>query len=271
MSGSGLAPNQTDEGRSVEGTTQLRRHEISVQRVASVPSGSTRTTVSASARSLSTITVAEGIDVLDTHPATERHDLAPGVLPAGRILPIRHVVRTGQDPEVLGVVVGQDDEPARAGVTRPGKVVDGVLDPLAAGHDHPGLRGRFVGRDGQPLRRVGAVQADQHEGPVPGTPGPEGEAPVGFFEDEDVTRRVGPQLVAPQLVGALGVVEADVEDHGRVTRPGQSVPDVGHHLGRGAIVDLVTPASTIEGAETQFVVLGSRRCRWRRPARRGRG
>ena len=128
----GIGAQPDRRGLSVEGTIQLRGEEVPVQRVASVPSGSTRTTVSASARSLSTITVGEGIDVLDPHPAPQRHDLAPGVLPSVPSFPSA-VVRTGQDPEVLGLVVGQDEEPARAGVTRPGKVVDGVLDPLAAG------------------------------------------------------------------------------------------------------------------------------------------
>ena len=59
MSGSGLAPSQTEEGRSVEGTTQLRARRSPSTGSPAAPRGSTRTTVSASARSLSTITLAK--------------------------------------------------------------------------------------------------------------------------------------------------------------------------------------------------------------------
>ena len=69
-----------------------------------------------------------------------------------------------------------------------------------------------------------------HEGPVPGAPGAQREPPVLLFEDQDVGGGVGAERVAPQLVGPLRLVEADVEDIW--TRcPRQSVARVGHDLG----------------------------------------
>ena len=76
------------------------------------------------------------------------------------------------------------------------------------------------------------MQGDQHEGAVAGAPRAEGEAPVRLLEDQGVVRRFGAELMAPQLVRTHGLVEAGVEDHVGMARPGQPVAGVGDHLGR---------------------------------------
>ena len=141
----------------------------------------------------------------------------------------QRVVGSGQDAEVLGLVVGQDEEPAAPG--RRGEVFDGVLDAFAAGQDDAGLGQRVGRRDGEPLGAVGAVQADEHPRGITGRAGPERESSVGLLEDEHVATGVAPQLVAPELEGPLGLVHADVEDVLCRRRPGQAVPGVGDRLG----------------------------------------
>ena len=188
----------------------------------------------------------EGVDVLDPHPGAVGDDLAPGVGTRGGA---RRGVRGGQDTEVLGVLVGQRHEPAGAAEGR-GEVVEGVFDPLAPGHDHGRGREGLVGGESQPLGRVGAVQADEHEGLVAGRAGAEGEAAVLLLVDERVLIRVAAQAVAPELVRAQGVIEPDVEDLLAVSGPGQPVADLGHHLGRHGGRGL-----GVEGLEAQLVAL----------------
>jgi hypothetical protein len=86
-----------------------------------------------------------------------------------------------------------------------------------------------------------------------------------LLEHQDVAGGVAPELVAPQLVGAHGLVEADVEDVIGPAAPGQAVAGVGHHS--GAVSDDVRR----ERPETQLVASRRPRCRSRRPASGGRG
>ena len=191
--------------------------------------------------------VGERVDVLDPHAGTVGDDLPP-LARRAEIL-----VRRGDDPEVLGVLVGDHDEPPRPIRAGRRQVVDGVLPTLMAREHDAGRRGRIVGRDGQPFGGVGAVQGDQHEGPVPGAPGTQREPPVVLLEDQDIVGRVGPEFVTPQLVRTHGFVEADVEDGGGPARPRQSVARVGHHLG-----GTVRRRRRVERAESELVTLVAR-------------
>ena len=186
----------------------------------------------------------EGVDVLDPGAGPVRDHLAPGGRRRGCS---QRVVRSGQHPEVLGLLVGQDEEPA--GAARGGReVVDGVLHSLPAGQDDAGL-GQRVGRgDGEPLGGVGAVQADEHEGGIPGGAGPEREAPVELLEDEHVAAGIAAQAMAPELEGPLRLVHADVEDEVGCGGPGQAVPGLGHRLGGAG-------DAGIERPELQLVLL----------------
>ena len=186
---------------------------------------------------------AEGVDVLNAGPGAVRDHLTPGRRVIGRA---QGVVRSRQDPEVLGLLVGQDQEPTPAAGRR--DVFDGVLDALAPRQDDAGLGQRVGGGDGQPLRRVRAVQADQHPGGIAGRPGPEREAPVGLLEHEHVAAGVAAQLVAPELERPLGLVHADVEHVVGRGRPGQAVPGPGHRLGGGR-------DARAEGPELELVPL----------------
>jgi hypothetical protein len=99
----------------------------------------------------------------------------------------------------------------------------GVLHALPARQDHLGFGGRVVRGDGEPFGGVGAVQADEHVGGVPGGAGPEREAAVQLLEDENVAGRIGAELVAPQLEGPLRLVHADIEDEVGGGGPGQAI------------------------------------------------
>ena len=135
-SGSGLAPSQVEDGLSMDGTIQPVCQQVGGEGVARRRSGSGQDAhlglgLGALAQDEG---AAEGVDVLDADAGSVRDHLAPGAA----AVRAERVVGSGQDAEVLGLLVGQDDEPAGA-ARRRREVVDAVLDALAAGQDDPGL------------------------------------------------------------------------------------------------------------------------------------
>ncbi len=162
------------------------------------------------------------------------------------------VVGRGHDPEVFGAVVGQCDEPPRI-LRPPGEMVHGVLDPFPSWHHDLGRVQRGPSGDGEPLGRVGAVEPDEDAGQVAAVPGAEREAAVAFLDHEDVRRGVRAEAVTPELVRALGVVHAHVEDEAAVARPGQAVAGLGHRFGCGGGGHV-----GVQGPEAQRVSLVAR-------------
>ena len=217
-SGSGLVPSQSTTGSRWTAPASSPASRSPAHGSGPAASGSTRTEVSASARSLRTRTSENASTSSIRTPGRwgtiSRHSRCRAQI----------LVRRGDDPEVLRLLVGEHDEPSRPSRPGGGQVVDGVLPTLLARQHDAGRRGRIVGRYGQPFGGVGAVQGDEDEGPVPGAPGAEREPAVILFEDQDVIGRVGPEFVAPQLVRAHGLIEPDVEDDGRTrsTRPART-------------------------------------------------
>ena len=118
--------------------------------------------------------------------------------------------------EVGRVEVGEDDEPVAP-------MVQPVLDVgPALGHElrHPE---RIGGRQDEDIgRRVGLV-GDDDVALAAGELQPDVEALVGLLVDENVVDLLGPELVAPHLVGAHGVVRHRVEEVALVGRPCRAV------------------------------------------------
>ena len=103
------------------------------------------------------------------------------------------------------------------------------------------------------LAGIRAVQADEDVSGVAGRARPEREAPVVLLVDQLVVRRVGAQAVAPQLVGPLRLVHADVEDEVGAGGPGEPVAGVRNRLGRR-----VRGGLGIDRPEAQLVLLVAR-------------
>ena len=162
--------------------------------------------------------VGERVDRVQPHPRACRNHLTP-------LGPVRGPVGCLHQPEVLGPVIGDDEEAAVVAPTLrvAPVVVDAVLDAVAPGLDHRELPPRVV--RGQCLELGGhlGIQAAQDEPVVLGTTDAEVEAVVGLLEDQHVVRGVGADPVAPQLVGAHGLVHPDEEHGGVVVGPGHPI------------------------------------------------
>ncbi len=175
--------------------------------------------------------IGEGVDGVEPGPRAVGDDLAPGLAP--RLAPRPGVtdVRRLEQPEVLRLVVGHDQEAGRPGGRAP-VVVDAVLDPVPAGGQHREGAGRVVRPQGAYLGRELGVQAQQDVLVVPGSPDPEVEVVVRLLVDKRRLRWVGSHHVAPELKGSHGLVHPDEEDGGVVVGPSHAVGGVLERLGR---------------------------------------
>ena len=162
----------------------------------------------------------ERVDGVEAHPGAGRDDLGPPVA-AGCLVGRLH------QAEVLGAVVGDDEEAARAPARRVAAVVvDRVLDALATWlDDGEGALG-IVGVQDPDLGGDLGVEAAQHVAVVLRAPHAEVEVVVGLLDDQHVAGRVGPDPVTPQLEGTHGLVDPDVEDGGVVVGPCDAVGGV---------------------------------------------
>ncbi len=105
-----MAPSQVDEGLSIDGTIQPDCEQVGREGVAAVVGEREDPHPGLGLGALAQDEGAgEGVDVLDAHAGPVRDHLAPG---GRRAQGVR--VGGGEDPEVLGLLVGQDDEPAGA-------------------------------------------------------------------------------------------------------------------------------------------------------------
>ena len=150
-SGSGLGPNHDDEGLSVEGMIQLAARRSPANGSAPPGSGTTRTNVSASDRSLRTRTVENastssmrtpgrcGNDLL---PSRRRSADASSAAARTRKSSASSLVRTTNQPRPPSPLAG-GRRSTRA---------------LRGGEHDTGCGRGVAGRYGQPFRRVGAVQ-----------------------------------------------------------------------------------------------------------------
>ncbi len=169
--------------------------------------------------------VGERVDAVQPDVGPSRDDLPP-------VSTTRSIVGCLHQAEVLGAVVGHDEEPAGpAGPRVAPVVVDGVLHPLTAGLDHEGIGERVVGVQCPDFGGHLGVQPHQDEAVVPGPAHSEVEAVVGLLVDQDVVGRVRAHAVTPELVRTHGLVHPHVEDGGVVVGPGRSVRGVLDRLG----------------------------------------
>ena len=135
-------------------------------------------------------------------------------------------------PEVLGLVVGDDEEPT--GLTRgTAEMVDVVLDPVPPTLDEPRRRFGVFGGDDPRFARGGAVQADHDEPATFGSARLQHESGIWLLHHQGVGGRVLAQVMAPELIRPHRLVDAGVEDRGVVVGPRQAVVGVGDHLCRG--------------------------------------
>ena len=162
----------------------------------------------------------ERIDVVQADSRPPGYHLGP-------VGPVRRILGCLHQSEVLGPVVGDDEEPSLLLAGSAPVVVHAVLDALAPGLDDHELPERFVGRQHPDLGGDFRVQAHEHELLVLGPAHPEVEVVVGLFVDQDVPGGVTAHPVPPQLVRAHGFVDPHVEDRGVVVGPGHPVGGVG--------------------------------------------
>ena len=156
------------------------------------------------------------------------------------------VGRTGQDPELRRLVVG-DHQQFVAAIPR--SVVDGVLRAPAAPGDRT-RRGRGVaGRQQPALAGVPAAGLDEDPLPRTRTAHCHLEGLVVLLQNQPVGVRRGPKDVFAHLPGPHGMVRHDVEESGARRVPRTRVIGVGH------LVRQILSGRQV--TETQRVLLGA--------------
>ncbi len=99
----------------------------------------------------------EGVDGVEAHAGPSRDDLSPPI-------PARVVLGRLHQTEVLGLVVGHDEEAGAASGHRVAEVVvDAVLDTVATRFDHPELAIGVVGREHVDLGGHLGLETHDHE------------------------------------------------------------------------------------------------------------
>ena len=193
----------------------------------------------------------EHVHALEHHVVAVREALRPPRRP-------RVVRGRGDEAEVApSAAVGADVEEVAA---RPGAVVDVVLVVGLAGQDHP-PRAAGVGR-GQ-AAHLGAREARRGgEEPAPAARAlhVQPEKGVGLLVDQLVGRRA--EAVAPEPVGALGVVLGHVEEDVRLGGPRDrrdALDALGRELARGEVLDVqrvLTEAGDVGRVREAAAVVG---------------
>ncbi len=129
-------------------------------------------------------------------------------------LALRVVRRHGDELEVQGVVIVQDEQAVLAVHDR---VLERVLHALPPRPYRTRLRGDVTGQvDEVLLARDAGAHADHEVATAARDPGAEPELLVGLVEELDVVRHRGPEPVQPQGVRTPGLVAGRVEDAGAV-------------------------------------------------------
>jgi len=154
--------------------------------------------------------VGEGVRALEPDARSVRHEVDP-------VGALRRLHRGGHQLEVLGALgVGHDQQLVAT-------VVEVVLDAVLAGGDEPRLRLRVARLEQVPLAGHLAAHGDGDEALRPRAAHADPEALVVLAVHDLVVRRVRPEPVPADLVGAPRLVGDGVEEGRIVVEPRQRV------------------------------------------------
>ena len=170
------------------------------------------------------------------------------------LTPLGLVVTTHDETEVRRVLVG-DLQPPRATI-RVGEVIEAVFDPVSSRFGDLELAERVVGVEGVDLGRHRRTDDEEHDRLVARASYCDAVLRVALFVDQDVVRRVGPDLVAPQLPRAHRLVDPCEEDVGALGAPREAVVDVVQHV---VDVALATERSDRDPVQLVAVDVGTHR------------